>query len=352
MAKRNSKKEERKRRLLFLILLFILTLGIGGTATYAWFTSNRTVTVEQIDVEVSAVNGLQISADAENWKAKVQKDELTAGYKNTSGTTISTNQIPDIFGAVSTVGAVSSGKLQMFDGTVAAIAEGQPNAGQYALTTATAAAEVQCTGAADGCASRHYAAFDIFLKVDQDTEVVLDDVANVTTLGGSEPDKGVQNAARVAFVVEGHTAPGALPTDSRALSGGTEAIIWEPNMDMHTATGAQNGSSVYGLSGNNIKTGGGATQISYDGVKAAFTAPILLNQATKTANGTYFDTVNVAIATAGTRSAAEDLFTNTKKLQAGVTKVRIYWWIEGQDIDAENNATGSKMRLKLSFSIK
>jgi len=57
MAKRNTKREETKRRLLFLILLFILTLGIVGTATYAWFTSNRTVTVEQIDVEVSAVNG-------------------------------------------------------------------------------------------------------------------------------------------------------------------------------------------------------------------------------------------------------------------------------------------------------
>jgi len=71
MAKRGSKKEERKRRLLFLILLFVLTIAIGGTATYAWFTSNRTVTVDPMDVEVTAVNGLQISADARNWKAKV-----------------------------------------------------------------------------------------------------------------------------------------------------------------------------------------------------------------------------------------------------------------------------------------
>lgn len=352
MAKRNSKKDERKRRLLFLILLFILTLGIGGTATYAWFTSNRTVTVEQIDVEVSAVNGLQISADAENWKAKVTKAELVAGYRNGSNELISTNQIPDIFGAVSTIGAVQTGKLKMFDGTVAAIPEGQANAGEYALTTAAATAEVHCSGTADGCASKHYAAFDIFLKVDQDTEVVLDEVANVVTLGSPEPDKGVQNAARVAFIVEGHTDPGAQPSAARALSSGTEAIIWEPNMDMHTTTGAQNGSSVYGLSGSNITTGGGATQISYDGVKAAFTSPILLGQCTKASNGTYFDTVNVAIGTTGTRSGDVDLFTNTKKLLAGVTKVRVYWWIEGQDIDAENNATGSKMRLKLSFSIK
>ena len=39
-------------------------------------------------------------------------------------------------------------------------------------------------------------------------------------------------------------------------------------------------------------------------------------------------------------------------LQAGVTKYRVYWWVEGQDVEAENNATGTAMRLNLEFAIK
>ena len=40
------------------------------------------------------------------------------------------------------------------------------------------------------------------------------------------------------------------------------------------------------------------------------------------------------------------------KLKVGVTKLRIYFWVEGQDIDTENNAAGYKMSLNLQFTIK
>ena len=75
MAKTN-KKDERKRRLLFLIFLFMLTVTIGVTATYAWFTSNRSISVDPLDVNVTTVNGLQISADGVNWSAKVTRADL------------------------------------------------------------------------------------------------------------------------------------------------------------------------------------------------------------------------------------------------------------------------------------
>ena len=47
-------------------------------------------------------------------------------------------------------------------------------------------------------------------------------------------------------------------------------------------------------------------------------------------------------------SDAQDVFT----LSPGITKYRIYWWVEGQDVDTENNATNSYMTLNLEFSIK
>ena len=135
MTKRKNRIEERKRRLLFLIMLLLLTVAIGATATYAWFTSNKTVTIEPMDVEVSAVNGLQISVDAINWKAKITKDELT-GADATYGA--AKNQLPDIFGAVSTSGSVSSGKLNMYYGTDTA----NETTGKYQLTTAAQTEEI------------------------------------------------------------------------------------------------------------------------------------------------------------------------------------------------------------------
>ena len=37
-------------------------------------------------------------------------------------------------------------------------------------------------------------------------------------------------------------------------------------------------------------------------------------------------------------------------MPAGVTKYRIYMWVEGQDIDCENNATGSEISYKVVLS--
>ena len=38
-------------------------------------------------------------------------------------------------------------------------------------------------------------------------------------------------------------------------------------------------------------------------------------------------------------------------LNNGVTKFRVYMWVEGQDIDAENFASGSYLEYNLSFSL-
>ena len=42
---------------------------------------------------------------------------------------------------------------------------------------------------------------------------------------------------------------------------------------------------------------------------------------------------------------------NGYALNNGVTKFRIYMWVEGQDIDAENFASGSYLEYNLSFSL-
>ena len=39
-------------------------------------------------------------------------------------------------------------------------------------------------------------------------------------------------------------------------------------------------------------------------------------------------------------------------LAAGITKVRVYMWIEGQDIDCENNASGTDITYNIELSIR
>ena len=70
--KRQRREDRKKRRKYRLLILLLLLLGTGTmlvTSTYAWFTSNRTVTVEDIDVNVAASGGIQVSVDGTNWKS-------------------------------------------------------------------------------------------------------------------------------------------------------------------------------------------------------------------------------------------------------------------------------------------
>lgn len=59
-----NKKKNTKKKLLSLILLLLLTSVMLSGSTYAWFTANKTVTIESINVNVATSSGLQISTDA------------------------------------------------------------------------------------------------------------------------------------------------------------------------------------------------------------------------------------------------------------------------------------------------
>ncbi len=335
MAIKKSKKEERKRRLLFLIFLFVLTIAIGGTATYAWFTSNRTIAVDPLDVNVTAVNGLQISADAVKWGAKITREEIEGA--KTGDYAGATNQLPGTLGAVSTSGRISAGQLDMYYGVV----NTDEVTRKYMLTATKQTEEINCTGDTE-CAGKYYVAFDLFVKADMDMDIVMTENSNVVTTGGQ--DRGIQNAARVAFLNEGHYTSETAVATIQGAKGATEAKIWEPNYNTHTTQGAQNAYSVYGTT---VATDGTAGRLNYVGVKSAITAPGV-DISTTTSDTTHFESVTIAYSTIAGNTENVDFIT----LQKGITKFRVYWWIEGQDVDAENNATGTAMRLNLEFALK
>ena len=87
-------------------------------------------------------------------------------------------------------------------------------------------------------------------------------------------------------------------------------------------------------------------QVAYRGVNAATTQPLNLRQVVNGTNQTITAAVNPTITTKENNAEYKSFET----LAAGVTKYRVYMWIEGQDIDCDNSATGSDISFKVELS--
>ena len=139
-------------------------------------------------------------------------------------------------------------------------------------------------------------------------------------------------------LVEGNVPNGAT-ADAIALTGATSAIIWEPNNNAHTTSGIANAANNYGISID-------ATSVvaNYQGVNAII--PVAANVPLNSSDTTYFQTVTPTIKTGTAPTGTSTLFT----INAGITKVRIYAWVEGQDVDCENDASGTDVTFNIKFT--
>lgn len=323
-------REKRRRKKLFLAILMILFTGVLlTTSTYAWFTANKTVTVEQIDVNVAATNGLQISVDGTTWKPTITNDDILGASAKYNA---AVNQIPAGNSApVSTIGAINTadGFMNMYAGAI-------ETAGTDYILTAQQSKETNGT-------TGDFVAFDLFFSTTTDTPIYLTNASNVIYSTGP---KGLENASRIAFVMSGNTSAGSDLATIQGLkaTAGSEVILWEPNSDVHTAAAVKNAQDAYG---KGTTEGPGAAPLDYVGVKAPISSAN--NIPVNSTDGTYFGSISPKIKTpaAGIGTTFEKAF----DLKAGITKVRVYMWIEGQDVDCENDASGGSISYNLQFSM-
>ena len=328
MSKNSKKESQRKKRRLFLAIIMILFVGVVlTTSTYAWFTANRTVTVDAIDVTVTTSKGLQISTDATNWKSVVTNADITGA--SWSGVN---NQLPqgtNLLSPVSTDGTVdSNGYMEMFKGTI----ESDATTGNNLLT---AVKSTETNGTAGD-----FVAFDLFFQSTQEQDIYLTSNSSVVAKGTST---GIENAARVALIKEGSVAYGSAASAAYALKGSQSKFIWEPNYDVHTTAAIANALNNYGAT---IPATGGS-KVAYKGVTAAIPTGVPLNS---TASA-YFADVNPATTGSLASGIPTTAYLSLFKVAAGITKVRIYMWIEGQDYDCEDRASGGSLTYSLQFSI-
>ena len=328
------KNKKKQRKVLLAILMIVITGVTLSVSTYAWFTANKVVTVSDINVNVASTNGLQMSVDGINWKTVISNDDIN-GAVNTYAAAV--NQLPSSttsLAPVSTIGEINTtnGFLKMFLGDIDSNADGD-----YILTTTN---DVEQNGTAGS-----FVAFDLFLQVTNETPIYLTDASKAAATGSI---LGIENAARMAFVVEGNTAAGSAVSaiqGLKATTGSENVVIWELNNDAHTAAAVSNASDNYGITTTAVTSG--ATPIEYYGVKVPIVkADNILLDSTSSA---FFSKVTPTIST-GTAGISADAYQSLITLQPGITKVRVYMWLEGQDVDCENNASGGSLVFNVQIS--
>lgn len=369
MSKRTKASRKRLNNLLMILLLTAVLLVMS---TYAWFTANKTVRIDALEVNVATSSGLQISADGITWKTIIDGDDIKNAYQ-TYGTVI--NQMPTDIAPVSTSLTVDgNGRLEMFYGIISTdLDDTSATYGKYLLQSQkqTDIASNSVTG--DGFKG-YYMAFDVFLRDDLPSETLYmsGSVEEQVPDGGTA--KQLENAARVALIKGGNTED-ALDVDAvQALTTvGGKAFMWEPNNDAHTQHGIDNAAEYDASYATSLTPGTGNSRIPYDGLLREFSGVELFSaKATNYATEGYFKTMtfgtgwstaksgshvmdmaNVTNVNAGASGAWTTLAdSDGNQLTRGATKYRIYLWVEGQDVDCENYASGTTLVYNLSFSLE
>ena len=383
-----NKQKNSRRRLNSLILLVAFTAIMLIVSTYAWFSTQRNVLIKGLTGEVKVAEGMQISLDATHWSSTIDlstKDIVTDAYTNITGsdqnTYTNSNLKVNELQPVSTVGTDRDvTDIAMYRGT---------NTESIILDSIAAVKNsVASTDEGQNDPSKPdypgYFAFDLFIQnsglKEGDTQgttvesLQLDSTSSVTVkASGGNSATGLQNTPRVAFAkfsgtadVGAENATQVLPSTNSTTSKITDIAIWEPNSDKHV-TNIVN-SNNYIIWNNEDKTSYNitaeadtATGISpfadgqvlpTYGLTSAAVGKKITNiynwsKASGTPAGTdqgYLAKQNVVATPASNDKvmylkSTTDGSTDFEIVKNAITKLRIYVWLEGQDVDTTNYAS-------------
>jgi len=325
-----EKVKNRNFNLMLLVTFFLGVLLI--TSAYAWFQASLDVKIKMVNLVVSKKNGLFISLDGIEFGSSVEISEnsLIKNLKNTySGNTsqwargglypISSKGIPNS----------NTSELEFF---VATSYDVDPLTGKsYLSTRKTVEKGIN--------ASRNYVAFDIFLKnitgspvsdnlyIDEGTGVTIDD-------GNTEQIQGLINSIRMAFVKVGTVSRNATPEEIQSIecNNNCEMVIYEPNATKHTDLSIERAKKF----GINLLDGQYYPTL-------AITGPMDFYEISDVARGVLDENFELQM----TRI---DVDKPMFEIPDGITKVRVYVWIEGQDIDSfETRSEGADVSIVINL---
>ena len=350
-----SKKNKKKSEMNAMFFIILLALVIFIISTYAWFSTQRNVSITNLNGTVEVAEGLEISLDAQNWSNGLVLgeeegqldiiDDAYAGNKNLK---------PSEMLPVSTLGQVSGQQkdLQMLRGKIT-----------NSIQLSDIKAMVETESNPDSDTFPGYFAFDVFLK-NSSKQDDLDDVLQLnydSSLEIMETDKsstGLQNTARVAFAKYNGTSDvmadqATILKETAGIGVGagtsyiTDVAIWEPNSNDHVDYIVQNNNKITGAGASfnattkmdtyALKSSSIGQTIAdiykWDGTESYLAKQNVL-QTTKTSTEDYSIAEGVQNLVSTT-----DGSTTFGIAPNAICRIRIYLWLEGQDVDCINYAS-------------
>lgn len=314
----------RKSMMSAVVILMAAVLSLTG-ATYAWFTTGTSASVEQISAGVEEGTGLLISVDGSTWVSKVefQKGE---GFQ---------------LQAVST------------DGVVGKTTEGLLDFHRATLNTTSSPSKIAYSGvkswdkkAAAADNDNEVVGRDGFIAFDIYFNNMEQGAKKIGLKNGITSTAGHNQALRVAFIVQGTLSAG-YGTDGFAddlgdvawdgSSEGGKITIFEPYANSHLTTALAEYQQY-------VKDTADATsKFDYLGIAGSFEGNI--------DRYTEVEDVLVPVTTIGLANGQlpqTELFTIPENT---CLKLTVVVWLEGQDADCLNANSGGTMNFDLGFEI-
>lgn len=415
MREENIQRNSRKR-LNALILLVAFTAILLIVSTYAWFSTQKNVTLSGLHGKVNVAEGLQVSLDALNWANEIDLSNNAQSYFAQTNTD---NGWTDADGST-TAGDVTDDMVSLLNPwkTEEGDAWGRTNfVPSELLPVSTTAKQDEGIGLTDlnmyrginesgiqlntiknmttdaSGEEKGFYAIDFFLQNSSSEQSITGSVKDLLRLETnsaitldttSKESTGLQNTLRVAFAIFDEDTDSAndtlvsnTPTQRQILDATTgperkitDVAIWEPN-----ANGAQQGSSPaitkyaahvdYIVQNNNKVTFSSQDKTGYSIPSTSkFTADMKLPTYALTKQSVTASTISniydwdTGAATAGLVKQNVVTTDNTgiisapvqlKSVKDGTTDfsiapgkyihMRMYVWLEGQDVDCINYAS-------------
>lgn len=323
-------------KMMFIVILSFGTLFIF--ASYAWFSTNLNVKINTFQMSVTKNSGLTISLDGINFDTyvEVSEDVLIDQLKNTYPNNLSQWAASGL-SPVSTNGIVDSNS-EKFD-IYASSGVRYKN-----MDMKNGYIRIAKTVEEERSNFNNFIAFDLFFKNSSGSPIsdnlYLEKETSISLVEEADEEMvGLFNSIRLGFL-----KIGSVPLDADvntiqnvSCNNACTSTIYEPNHTSHV------GLSVERAQNYGVNLVDGEYFPTYGCIKSG--GPIFVAD---TVSGSpkldynYFklqQTIN-----------NDDLENPLFALPSGITKMRLYLWVEGQDIDSlETDSSGTKIDVSINF---
>lgn len=303
----------KKRTFISAIAMLVVSAIVLTSSTFAWFSMAKRVEVETMELNITSPDGVQLSGNANAFTTMLTladlKGETTARWAAYEG---NQNNFPELLSPSSSDLHCNNSLPAFFSGSI-------NDAGVLNVTRVS-------SDKASG-----YVAFDLFVKVGQAQQVYW----NGTSIT-CEDNPDVVSAMRVGVVNCGVVQPKAEANAILAVKPASHlsnvCAMYQPKHNVHTDdSGYEDGAKVPDLylfaEYTNRYPEGNGKNIVTNQYMARATASTAVNDDNK-ATTAYFDA------------------------KEGINRIRVYLWMEGNDVDCENSVAGATIDFNLVFTLK